>query len=71
MKKIYFIIIIITILTGSLLFYWYELRPAKIRIQCTEEINNKGIVQKVEYNKEPLKKVYDYNECLQRNGLKE
>jgi hypothetical protein len=77
MKKTYFIIIIITtIFIGSLVFYWYELRPSKIRKQCSEEIENKDIPgvleyrpRQIEYIRNPEKKINDYNDCLHRNGL--
>jgi len=65
-KKIIFSGFLLALLTGSFIFYWFQLRPTKIRSQCDQvawyktEENGEG----TEY--------YDwkYMQCLHSKGLK-
>jgi len=73
MKKNVYLIIIVAILLFGFLFYWYELRPNKIRKECisiakiqdgfnlAESLKNNS--KNIEYNEEK------YIKCLLEHGI--
>lgn len=73
--KIILLIIIVVIISGA--FYWYELRPSNIRVECKNEalrmgvsgIQNLGIDTAVREKLEEDKSTYYYNDCLNIHGL--
>lgn len=80
--KIYYIILTLLILSGA--FYWYELRPVNIRVECKKYVESNRLweVQPAEreflggdINKinaaEREKTNFWYKDCLNGKGLKE
>ncbi|MBF8250177.1 MAG: hypothetical protein HW400_778 [Candidatus Levybacteria bacterium] len=58
-KKLFILIIIIV---GTLLFYWYEIRPSNIRKSCEYQVFSKNRYSDTDSNN-------SYRQCLIRNGL--
>ncbi len=56
-------IIWIVIIGLVLIFYWYELRPARIRKECAENASSKAIEKGNDYWKNY------YSACLKEKGL--
>jgi len=82
-KEIIFITIVIFVLSGGY-FYWYQLRPSKIRIECKKYVSNTGFNITSESERASLnwdmnkinaaereKSDWWYKDCLNENGLKE
>lgn len=62
-KKYWWIIIIILI--SGFAFYWYEMRPSNIRMQCSSYLSN-GILG---LGKSIVEKERNYENCLRQHGL--
>jgi len=70
MKNNYIIICVVSIvLIGSLMFYWYEYRPTKIRKYCNIKAQytfsrslNEFVATQANYDN-------NYKKCLRDNGL--
>lgn len=53
-------IIIVLLIVGGLLFYWYEIRPAQVRSKCNSQKISDYMGQTEEYF---------YRRCMRDNGL--
>ena len=74
MKKIVITTIVLTLIIGVWLFYWYEWRPSKISKECYQYSQEGEIQGDKSFTKEQwqnLKKLQDilYKECLKEHGL--
>ena len=69
MKKTILAGIIILVFVGLGLFYWYQVRPLKIRIECGEEAHR---LEEREFNPDYPACYYEpfYRKCLKEKGLK-
>jgi hypothetical protein len=72
-------LIVILIVIGGGLFYWYEYRPAKIRRECSETVNEaikeaykKDIKENIRVGG-GIERVHEFifKQCLREHGLKE
>jgi len=72
------VLILVIILVGALLFYWFSYRPKQIRKECHQQAQEWSVIavpfeeepdvdkrEKLQYQKyEP-----EYRSCLRKNGL--
>jgi hypothetical protein len=66
--KKYWPLILIFICFAAFYFYWFELRPSKIRISCGQQIQRE-IDEGKSYSVDQVKNRYYF--CLIKNGLKQ
>ena len=64
-------IVLLIILIGIALFYWYSLRPSIIKKDCYNEAREKAIEKRGVADGKFIKDDYDtyYKWCLQKKGL--
>jgi len=66
-REIVSLLIVVSIITSAIAFYWYEVRPSRIIKECQEDAGSLTYFRQSETDIQAVERVF--NNCLRRNGI--